>query len=250
MRRILLLAATFLFLYSGYINAACISEGCYKGSLKIAFTDIKADMKSGKFGNTNALASTLVSQSRPAYGFASGISKDKGSFILGALFTDLSVSVEADYMEGIKTTTNALVNSFKCLQAPAALVESTTKVQEAVLSGAGKKEMEMILPVVEPFIYDYIRNEGKDVYMKFGFWVENARLALLQGDTDIVVNFLKSGWASGALYFAEALKKDDLPQGVMSALEIISTLSAKEDIGSRDVSSATRAVKTIFELMV
>lgn len=250
MKKIIFLVAMSLFLYGYNVHAACLSEACYNRPLQKVFPEARADMKSGKLANPKALASNLAGQSRPAYGFAAGISKEKGSFVLGVLLTDLSVTIAANHTEGIKTTTGALAEGFKYLQAPEPLIEATAKMQAAAVSGAGKKEMEMILSVVEPFIFDYVKKEGKDIYMQFGFWVENARLFLLQDNVDLAVGFLKSPMgASGASYFAEALKKDDLPQGIMSALDALSKLSAKGDIGSRDISSATRAIKTIGELM-
>ena len=154
-------------------------------------------------------------------------------------------------MNGAKTITGALADSFKNLQAPATLITSTAKVNEAVLAGANGKVLDMIMPVIEPFIYDYVGKEGREIYMRFGFWVETARLFLLQRDKDVAADFLKSQMgALGAVYFTEALKNDDLPKGVKTSLKKIADLSFKENVGAGDVSAALMAVTTIYELMI
>ena len=233
------------------VKADCLADACYKHSINKAFPEARADMQSGKLANPKKLAANIGKKSRSSYGFASGISKEKGSFILGVLLTDLNVLIAANEMESAAVVTGALAEDFKNLQAPPSLIESAAKVNEAVAIGAGKKEMDMIMPVVEPFIFDYVSREGKDIYMKLGFWVETARLFLDQGDTETAIAFLKSQMgAFGALYFNEALKRDDLPKGVKNSLNVLTEISVKEKIGSRESAAALTAVNTIYQLMI
>lgn len=232
-------------------KASCLSEACYKRSINNLFPEARTDIKSGKLAKPKTLASVAVKKSGTSYGFASGVSKEKGSFILGLLLMDLSVYTAAEDMDGAKAITAALVQGFKNLQAPATLISSTAKVDEAVVAGANGKVMDLIMPVIEPFIYDYVGREGKEMYMRFGFWVETARLFLLQRDKDVAVDFLKSQMgALGAVYFNEALKNDDLPKGVKNSLKTIAGLSFKENMGAGDVSAALMAITTIYELMI
>lgn len=253
MKKVMILSGIIIsMLFFSYdAGAACLSEACYKQSIGNLFPEARTDIKSGKLAKPKTLASAVGSKSRSSYGFASGVSKEKGSFILGLLLMDLSVYTAAEDMNGAKTITGALVDSFKNLQAPATLVSSTAKVDAAVTAGANGKVMDLIMPVVEPFIYDYVSKEGREIYMRFGFWVETARLFLLQRDKDVAVDFLKSQMgALGAVYFNEALKNDDLPAGVKKSLKTIANLSFKENMGAGDVSAALMAVTTIYELMI
>jgi hypothetical protein len=253
MKKTIMLAGLIIsmFFFSYDAGAACLSEACYKRSIDNLFPAARTDIKSGKPAKPKTLASAVVKKSRTSYGFASGVSKEKGSFILGLLLMDLSVYTAAEDMDSTKTITGALVEGFKGLQAPSTLISSTAKVDEAVIAGANGKVMDMIIPVIEPFIYDYIGREGKEMYMRFGFWVETARLFLLQKDKDVAIDFLKSQMgALGAVYFNEALKNDDLPKGVKNSLKKIADLSFKENMGAGDVSAALMAITTIYELMI
>lgn len=183
------------------------------------------------------------------YAFTTGISEEKGSFKLGVLMADLRVSLAAGDRDKVTRSISSLTAGLAQLGAPAPLVASVVRMSIAVKSGV---ELDAVtkasLPVLEPFIDDFIEKEGKMTYLRLGEWAESTRLAALagsQGKSDKAAEFIKK--VNPASFFMSELK-EKAPSGVINSLKVIADMSGA-DVKEKDVKSALKAVNDIIQLM-
>ena len=183
------------------------------------------------------------------YAFTTGISEEKGSFRLGVLLADLRVSLGAGDRDKVTKSITSLTSGLAQLGAPAPLVASVVKMSRAVKSGVDLDAItKASLPVLEPFIEDFIEKEGKTTYLRLGEWVESTRLAALagsEGKSDKAAEFIKE--INPASFFMSELK-EKAPSGVIKSLKVIADMSGA-DVKEKDVKSALKAVNDIIQLM-
>lgn len=197
------------------------------------------------------LAAQIKDTSSMAYGFTTGVSKEKGSFKLGVLMADLETTVRANDKEKVSKAVRALGEGLSQLGAPLPLITAVFNMGAAINSGVDLQAINKAsIPVIRPFIEDFISKEGKMAYLRFGEWVQAMRLAALageQGKMEMAANFIKE--VNMADYFLAEFKDKGLPKGVMDSLKGIATLGKAKEIGEKEVRSTLKAVTTIFEVM-
>jgi hypothetical protein len=197
------------------------------------------------------LAALIGDTSSVAYGFTTGISEEKGSFKLGVLMADLEATVRAGDREKVSKAVCALSDGLAHLGAPFPLIAAVVNMGAAINSGVDLQAINKAsLPVIRPFIEDFIHKEGKMTYLRLGEWVESTKLAAQageQGKMDMAAAFIKE--VNFADYFMMELKDKGLPQGVMDSLKTIAGLEKEKEIGPKEVRTTLRAVNTIFEIM-
>lgn len=197
------------------------------------------------------LAAQIKDTSSTAYGFTTGISKEKGSFKLGVLMSDLETTVRANDREKVSKAVRALGEGLSQLGAPLPLITAVINMGAAINAGVDLQAINKAsIPVIRPFLEDFIQKEGKMAYLRFGEWVQATRLAALageQGKMEVVVNFIKE--VNMADYFLAELKDKSLPKGVIDSLKGISELGKVKEIGGKEVRSTRKAIDTIFEIM-
>lgn len=196
--------------------------------------------------DAKTLAAQVKDTSSTAYGFTTGISEEKGSFKLGILMADLEATIRGGDKDKVSKAVRALAEGLGQLGAPLPLITSVINMGVAVNSGVDLQAINRAsIPVVKPFIEDFIQKEGKMAYLRLGEWVEATRLAASQGNIEVAIDFVKG--VNLADYFLTELK--GLPQGVVDSLKEMAELGKKKDIAEKDVKTALKAVNTIFEIM-
>jgi len=201
--------------------------------------------------DVKVLAAQIKDTSSTAYGFTTGISEEKGSFKLGVLMADLEATIRAGDREKVSKAMSALADGLSKLGAPLPLITAVINMGAAINSGVDLKAINKAsLPVIRPFIEDFISKEGKMTYFRFGEWVESTRLAALageQGKMQQAANFIAE--VNMADYFLGEFKDKGLPKGVMESLKGIADLGKTKEIGEKEVRATRKAVDTIFEIM-
>jgi hypothetical protein len=201
--------------------------------------------------DVKVLAAQIKDTSSTAYGFTTGISEEKGSFKLGILMADLEATIRANDREKVSKAMRALADGLSQLGAPIPLITSVINMGAAINSGVDLQAINRAsIPVIRPFIEDFISKEGKMTYLRLGEWVEAMRLAALageQGKMEMAAAFIKE--VNLADYFMTELKDKGLPQGVMDSLKTIVGFEKEKEIGPKEVRATLKAVNTIFEIM-
>jgi hypothetical protein len=197
------------------------------------------------------LAAQIKDTSSTAYGFTTGISEEKGSFKLGVLMADLETTIRAGDREKVSKAMRALSDGLAQLGAPLPLITSVINMGAAINSGVDLQAINKAsIPVIRPFIEDFIQKEGKMAFLRLGEWVEATRLAALageQGKMEMAANFIKE--VNLADYFLTEFKDKGLPKGVIDSLKGIADLGKAKEIGEKEVRATRKAVDTIFEVM-
>lgn len=197
------------------------------------------------------LSAQIKDTSSTAYGFTTGISEEKGSFKVGILMADLEATVRAGDREKVLKAMRALTDGLSKLGAPLPLVTAVINVGAAINSGVDLQAINKAsLPVIRPFIEDFISKEGKMAYLRLGEWVEATRLAAVageQGKMEMAASFIKDVNLSD--YFLTELKQKGLPKGVRDSLKTMAELGKSKEIGSNEVRATLKAVNTILEVM-
>ena len=197
------------------------------------------------------LAAQIKDTSSVAYGFTNGISEEKGSFKLGVLMADLETTIRANDREKVSKAVRALGDGLSQLGAPIPLITAVINMGAAINSGVDLQAINKAsLPVIRPFIEDFISKEGKMTYFRFGEWVEATRLAALageQGKMEMAAEFIKE--VNLADYFLIEFKDKGLPKGVIDSLKGIAELGKAKEIGEKEVRATRKAVDTIVEIM-
>lgn len=194
------------------------------------------------------LAANIKDTSSTAYGFTTGISEEKGSFKLGVLMADLEATVRAGDREMVSKAARAIAEGFGRLGAPLPLITAVINLGSAINSGVDLQAINKAgLPVIKPFIEDFIAKEGKMSYLRLGEWVESTRLAAAQGNMAVAVDFVKG--VNFADYFLSELKDKGLPQGVTDSLKEMAELGKKQNLDEKDIKTVLKAVSTISEIM-
>jgi hypothetical protein len=201
--------------------------------------------------DVKVLAAQIKDTSSTAYGFTTGISEEKGSFKLGVLMADLEATIRAGDREKGSKAMRALADGLSKLGASLPLITSVINMSAAISSGVDLEAINKAsLPVIRPFIEDFISKEGKMTYLRLGEWVEATRIAALageQGNMEMAANFIKQ--VNIADYFLMELKEKGLPQGVIDSLKTMAELGKNKEIGQKEVRTTLKAVSTIFEVM-
>lgn len=201
--------------------------------------------------DAKTLASNVGDTSYTAFGFTTGISEEKGSFKLGVLMVDFETTLRAGDKDKTAKSANSLLVGLAQLGAPAPLNTALMNLGVAIRGGVDLAAINKgSLPVLKPFIEDFIKKVGKMAYLRFGEWVEATRLALKsgeQGKMEVAQNFIQDINLSD--YFLKELKDKGLSKGVIDSLTTLSTLKAKKDLSKDDLQVALKAVDTIYQLM-
>ncbi|MCX8116568.1 MAG: hypothetical protein N3G78_01385 [Desulfobacterota bacterium] len=151
----------------------------------------------------------------------------------------------------VSKAVHALTDGLTKLQAPIPLITATINLGAAVTSRIEIESMDKTtLPVLRPFMEDFLSKEGHLLFYRFGEWAQATRLAALSGEkgkVEAAVQFLRG--ANLAAYFLEELKAKKLPMGVMDSLKSIAEIEKKSLIGEEEVRRTLKAVTTIIEIM-
>lgn len=197
------------------------------------------------------LAAQIKDTSSTVYGFTTGISEEKGSFKLGVLMADLETTIRANDKEKVMKAVRALEDGLSRLGALLPLITSIINMSAAINSGVDLQAINKAsLPVIRPFIEDFIHKEGKMAFFRLGEWVEATKIVVLagkQGNIKIAADFLKE--VNMADYFLTELKDKGLPQGVVDSLKMIAGLEKEKETGQKELRLALKAVNTIVEVM-
>lgn len=197
------------------------------------------------------LSSLIKDTSSMAYGFTTGISKEKGSFRLGVLASDLEATIRAGDREKVSKAVGALRDGLSKLGAPLPLITATINIGASVHSGTDLEAIhKSALPVLRPFIEDFISKEGMMDFYRLGEWVQASRLAALaglQGKTEMAVSFIKE--VNLADYFMMEIKGKGIPRGISEALKTISEIGKRQEIGEREIQATLKALETIIEIL-
>ena len=101
------------------------------------------------------LAAQIKETSSTAYGFVTGISREKGSFKLGVLMTDIEATLRANEREKVSKAVRALTDGLSKLGAPLPLITSVVNMGAAINSGVDLEAIHKAsLPVIRPRSYD------------------------------------------------------------------------------------------------
>lgn len=250
MKKAIMAAAVALCLVAaGSAFAAGETKPAQTDAVKIIMPSSRA-MVTGlsKSVDPKELASLVKDTSTSSYGFTTGISKEKGSYKLGVLMADLEATIKAGDKEKVSKAVRSLTDGLSALGAPLPLEIAVINMGVAVNAGVDLQAIDKAsIPVVKPFIEDFIKQEGEMAYLRLGEWVEATRLATSQGNTEVAIEFLKDvNLADG---FLAELQNKGLPHGVISSLNDLSEMGKKKDIGEKDVKAALKAVNNISEIM-
>ncbi len=204
--------------------------------------------------DARSLVSKIKENPSLSYGFTTAVSEEKGSFMLGTLMADLELTIRADDREKTLKMMKALSQGLSRLGASIPLITAVTNMRAAIQSGVGlETARKASLPVLRPFIEDFIAKEGKMSYLRFGEWVEVTRLAVLAEDQgavkmENVAEFIKE--ISMAGYFLTELNAKGLPAGIADSLKIISKFEMEAGTGSEEeFRGVLKALNTIYEIM-
>lgn len=251
-KRIWALFIVFSFIFGGYAFAQEKTPPTKADFIRVippsARTMIGTLLKSV---DAKVLAAQIKDTSSIAYGFTTGISEEKGSFKLGVLMADIEATIKADDREKVSKAVRALADGLSQLGAPLPLITSVLNMGAAINSGVNLQAVDKAsLPLIKPFIEDFIRKEGKMAYLRFGEWVEATRIATQaeeQGKMELVAEFIKE--VNMADYFLMELKDKGLPKGVIDSLKTIAEFGKSKKIGQNEIRQTLKAVNTIFEIM-
>ena len=181
------------------------------------------------------------------YGFSASISKEKGSFRLGVLLADLQVALQAGNREVGQQASAALLQGLEALGAPAPLVDAAGNLSVA-LSGAvdAKTAEKLVRALLEPQLLAFVEAQGNANYYDLGQWVEAMYLSVAAKVADEKAD-VATGLLAKANFFAKRFAgKTELPPGAHKALGELSELSAKPDLGQRElklIESTTATLK-------
>ncbi len=196
-------------------------------------------------------ASNLKGDNSKLYGFTTGVSPEKGSFKLGVLMADLEAAVRGGAPKEALKAIQALNKGLATLGAPMSMIAAVANMGVAIRSGVALEAMEKAsLPVIKPFIEEFIKKEGKMAYLRFGEWAESVRLVLQssgKGQGKIAQDFLKSYNYAG--YFLEEFKNKDLAPGAVSSLKDLARIANSDLFGERESRTALKAIDNIFMIM-
>ncbi|MBT0895056.1 hypothetical protein KI811_14680 [Geobacter hydrogenophilus] len=203
-----------------------------------------------KSAGAKRLAKGVKAASAKAYGFTTGVSEEKGSFKLGILLADLETTLLAGDKDKSLKAVDTLAEGLTALGAPTPLVISVVNIKAAITGGTDLKAVSAAsMPVLRPFLDDFVKKEGKTAYQKLGEWTESTRLALLasqQQKSNLAGNFLNG--VNMASYFLEEMKGLNLPQGATDGLTSLAALE-KTKITGAEVKAALKALAAIQETM-
>lgn len=187
-----------------------------------------------------------------AYGFAAaGISKEKGSFCLGILLTDLKVALDANDNPRAAVAIDALVAGLAELKAPAPLVKAAVSMGAALNAGLGTATVRRAsMPVIEPFIEAFVEQEGLLSFLRLGEWAEATRLALASagdGKHGAVASLL--GIQNPSAYFLAAAEKMGMPAGGVAALQTLQSMAGEQELSDSDLHGARIAIEQLLIAM-
>jgi hypothetical protein len=185
-----------------------------------------------------------------SYGFASGISPERGSFRLGVLLADFQVAAQAgDKIRTIEAA-KALSMGLAALDAPPALLQSAMNLTAALQRNVSLEAIaELARPLLLPHIKAFVQSEGQLTYLYLGEWTETVYLAASVGAQEGSAAKVPVDLAGGAATFAKQLGKvEGTPPGAVKALEEIGVAAVK-DPGTREMQALQRATETLKGLM-
>jgi hypothetical protein len=202
--------------------------------------------------DSKLLASKITDTSSTAYGFTTGVSKEKGSYQLGVLMADLETSIRAGDKDKSIKACDSLIKGLGKLGASMPLITAVINLNAAVNSGVDLGAINKgALPVVKPFIEDLIHSQGNMAYLRFGEWVESTKLALQVGqekDMKLASEFVKE--VNMSEYFLTVFKGKDLPKGIFKSLEKMEALGDKQqELTQDDIKSALDEINNIAVIM-
>jgi hypothetical protein len=201
------------------------------------------------------LAARVDVSSAAAYGFADGISEEKGSFKLGALMTDVEAAVKGGDRAKAGQAFEAMIDGLTELGAPMPLLTAMLNAEAAVASRTDLQTVNAaVLPVIRPFIEDFVVREGQITFFRLGEWVESSRLILAASDQKYAAAFLADYITPE--YFREALQGKEVSPAVLQKLEEVASFgkivpgAKRKAIGEREVRSAQKALDEIWGQML
>lgn len=186
--------------------------------------------------------------SAKSYGFTTGVSKEKGSYRLGILLADLETSLLAGDKQVSLQSVDTLVQGLSVLGASRSLVIAGINIKATLAAGTDPKAVSAAaMPVIRPFIDEFVTKEGNVPYLKLGEWAESTRLAVLaSGKVNLAAEYLNG--MNMAAYFLDQLKDKNLPKGVTDALNQLAALE-KAKITGAEIKTAIKALNIISEIL-
>jgi hypothetical protein len=178
-----------------------------------------------KMDDLKIFASKIKDTKTSAYGFSSGITKEKGSFKLGILMADLEVTLRSGDKGKTLDAIKSLIQGLEKLGAPESLLIAAINLNAAVQSGIDLKSINKAsIPLIKPFIEEFIQKEGKMTYLRFGEWVETTKLTTEGANQQTALTFIKD--MNLAETFLKEFKEDQMPKGVFTSLNAIAQLNS------------------------
>jgi hypothetical protein len=192
------------------------------------------------------ISALIKDQGPAAYAFSAGVSREKGSVMLGVLLADLEIYVRAQDQEKVLAAATALIEGLVELGVDQALFTAVMNLRAAIHNKVPLTAInQATMPVLRPFIEAFVEEGGLLLYMRLGEWIESMYLVASIGDS--AINLMKMGILAD--FFAKELTGEDVPQGIKEKLKILSSLAQKSSLTVRDYRTAREAalsIKTLF----
>lgn len=172
------------------------------------------------------------------FGFGGQVSLQKASFRIGALLTDLQVSLRAEDKAKSLTLNKNLISAIQSIEGPKEIISSYTDISKKIEEGVSMKEFFGEVQMIEPFLKD----KNVFLYLRFGEWAEGGRLSSSAKDKtffDVRTND----------YFIKNLPEKELPQGVFTALNEIKNIVVMREITDKEFKQLEKAFTDIIEMM-
>ncbi|MBF0345296.1 MAG: hypothetical protein HQL06_13835 [Nitrospirae bacterium] len=168
------------------------------------------------------------------YGFSGTPTKRRICFIGGIYTTDLSIYLSQEDKGKAIETINSLIENFKGLDEFSKQVDLYKRIKVKIEVSGSLKQLRSKLD--EQAITD-----GTDMaHFRFGQWVEAGRLASKTNNEA----FFKEGDVE---YFKKSLKKEDIPEGIVTALDGINKIIKDRPI--KDFAKLNKLFEDMIALM-
>ncbi|MBF0496954.1 MAG: hypothetical protein HQK58_10345 [Deltaproteobacteria bacterium] len=206
----------------------------------------------GKVSAKQLAANTGGTGATALYGFSTGVSKEKGSFKLGVLLADVTITLKANDKEKSKAALKALIDGLGKLRAPAEMIESFSNLNGAMAQATDVKVLaDAVVPIMRPFINKFVTEQGMLEYLTLGEHCEGIKLVASRADANNIKELQAAlVQPEAAQNFVDMLsKKPGTPEGVTKALNELAALKAAEVTDLRSVAKIKGCVDNILQFM-
>ena len=233
---------TIFFVAVTCAMALCINVNCAAPNAK---KYVDAAGKSPSVRLSSMASRQSAGSAASAFAFTGQASKEKTFFNFGVLLSDMEIIAARNNQSDMRFAMDYFVKVLTDFRAPPPLLSAARNLKDK-MDKAGDPVAEFVKGFfslsddIEAFVL-----ESMDAnYVALGAWAELARIFL--AIDNIAESFVRENDAASLL---NDLAKANLPPSILKQLKTLESLGRKEQIGSRDISAAQKAVDTIFTFM-